>query len=322
MKQQTASPNWTTLSRFFSGEATPEETGAVRQWLEVNSDAGPVDVEAALTRVKSRLAEAVVVPLPEPRRGLPVALRWAAALALVAGAGLVWRLTRTSTELPTAAATYTTNVGQTDSLTLSDGTVAILGPVSRLAVSAGYGDGARTVELEGVAWFDVTHDNTRPFRVKAGSAEIEDLGTRFGVTATGDEVRVVVESGSVAIQDTVKRSARRVTLKAGEAATLRANQSLPTPSARTESDIAWLSGHVVFDNAPLARVRDDLRRWYGLELVLADSSLLARHVSARFAGESSAQVLRVLELALGAVIERRGDTAVVRSAAPSRSSRP
>jgi transmembrane sensor len=213
-------------------------------------------------------------------------------------------------------------VGQTDSIPLPDGTLAILGPASRLAVIAGYGDGVRAVELEGVAWFDVTHDGTRPFRVHAGSTEIEDLGTRFGVTTMGDEVRVVVESGSVAIQDTVKRSARRVTLKAGEAATIRANQSLPAPSPRTESDVAWLRGQLVFDNAPLARVRDDLRRWYGLELVLTDTSLLSRHVSARFAGESAVQVLRVLELALGATIERRGDSAIVRTGPPSRSSRP
>jgi transmembrane sensor len=86
--------------------------------------------------------------------------------------------------------------------------------------------------------------------------------------------------------------------------------------------VAWLRGQLVFDNAPLSRVRDDLRRWYGLELVVPDSNLLARHVSAQFKpAESAAQVLRVLELALGASIERRGDTAVVRPA-PPRSNRP
>lgn len=318
MKQQTAPPSWTTLSRFFSGDATPDEAGAVRQWLEATSDAGPVDVEAALTRVKTRVGEASVVPLPARRRWPHLVLRLAAALALVAGASLVWRLTRGPSVVPADARTYTTNVGQTDSLNLPDGSLAILGPVSRLVVNAGYGRGARIVQVEGVAWFDVTHDDARPFRVRAGGAEIEDLGTRFGVTTMGDEVRVVVESGSVAIQDTVKRPGRRVTLKAGEAATLRANQSLPAPSARTESDVAWLRGRLVFDNAPLSRVRDDLRRWYGLELVLSDSSLLTRHVSARFAGESSAQVLRVLGLALGAAIERRGDTAIVRPSRPSR----
>lgn len=323
MKQHTAppSPSWTSLSRFFAGDATPEETGAVREWLDSTSGTGPVDVEAALARVKARFGETSVVSLPGRRPSFTFVLRLAAAVTLVAGAALVWRLTRPTTNAPTAEArTYSTTVGQTDSLHLADGTIAILGPASRLVVNAGYGDGSRTVAVEGVAWFDVTHDDTKPFRVRAGGAEIEDLGTRFGVTTMDGEVRVVVESGSVAIQDTVKRSPRRVTLKAGEAATLRANQAVPAPSPRTESDVAWLRGQLVFDNAPLSRVRDDLRRWYGLELMIPDSSLLARHVSAQFRpGESSAQVLRVLELTLGAAIERRGDTAVVRMATPSRS---
>lgn len=322
MTQHTAppSPSWTSLSRFFAGDATPEEAGAVRQWLDATSGTNPVDVEAALTRVKSRFGEASVIPLPARRRFPVIALRIAATLVLIAGTTMVWRLNRRpATERPATARTYTTSVGQTDSLQLPDGSVAILGPVSRLAVNAGYGVGSRTVEVEGVAWFDVTHDDSKPFRVRAGGAEIEDLGTRFGVTTMGGEVRVVVESGSVAIQDTVKRSARRVTLKAGEAATLRANQAVPAPAPRTESDVAWLRGQLVFDNAPLSRVREDLRRWYGLELMIPDSSLLARHVSAQFKpGESSAQVLRVLELTLGAAIERRGDTAIVRVATPSR----
>ena len=94
-------------------------------------------------------------------------------------------------------------------------------------------------------------------------------------------------------------------------------QHLDAAGQQTESDVAWLRGQLVFDNAPLSRVRDDLRRWYGLELVIPDSSLLSRHVSTQFRpGESSAQVLRVLELALGATIERRGDTAIVRTARP------
>ena len=192
MKQHTAPPSWTTLSRFFAGDATPEEAGAVRQWLEATSPPGPVDVEAALQQVKSRFGEAPVVPLAA-RRGPAIALRLAAAIALIAGAGLVWQLSRPSPVPSSPARIHATAVGQTDSIPLPDGTLAILGPASRLSVVAGYGDGVRVVELEGVAWFDVTHDTSRPFRVRAGSAEIEDLGTRFGVTTTGDEVRVVVE---------------------------------------------------------------------------------------------------------------------------------
>jgi transmembrane sensor len=86
--------------------------------------------------------------------------------------------------------------------------------------------------------------------------------------------------------------------------------------AATDDDVSWLRGRLVYRDAPLAHVRADLRRWYGLELVLADSALAARHLTASFAGEPPDEVLRVIGLALGAAIERRGDTAVVRPRRP------
>ena len=57
-----------------------------------------------------------------------------------------------------------------------------------------------------------------------------------------------------------------------------------------------------------------MRRWYGIDLQLADSSLSNRHLTATFSGEPPDRVLEVLSLALGADIERHGDTAIVRPA--------
>jgi len=68
----------------------------------------------------------------------------------------------------------------------------------------------------------------------------------------------------------------------------------------------------VFADAPLTRVADGLRRWYGIELILTDSTLAERHLSATFEGEAVAKVLEVIGLAIGARIEQRGDSAFVR----------
>ncbi len=51
--------------------------------------------------------------------------------------------------------------------------------------------------------------------------------------------------------------------------------------------------------------------------VLADSSLADRHLTAVFHGESADQVLHVIGLALGTVMERRGDTVTVRANPPA-----
>jgi transmembrane sensor len=81
----------------------------------------------------------------------------------------------------------------------------------------------------------------------------------------------------------------------------------------TDDDLAWTRGRLVFTDASLAQVRADLRRWYGIELEIADSGLASRHLTASFAGETVPQVLDVIALALGATIERRGggDTVVI-----------
>lgn len=329
MTAQTAEPDWEALGRYLAGESSPDEADAIRQQLEKDAElagfvnriqraahsstpaAGEEEVEAALRRVKARFAEPDVGELAG-RRGVSVPwLRLAAALVLVAGATLLWRMARAPARVADPV-TYATPVGRTDSIRLGDGTLAVLGPASRLVVLAGYGSPSRTVALDGVALFDVPHDAARPFVVRAGPAEILDLGTRFTVRTQGEEVRVAVESGSVRLQDTVRRSARALTLTAGQAGTLARNQAVPAPARQTEADLSWVKGQLIFDNAPLSRVREDLRRWYGIELVLADSALAERHVSARFAGESPAQVLQVLELTLGARIERRGDSAWAR----------
>jgi transmembrane sensor len=327
MTARTAEPDWEALGRYLAGESSPGEAEAIRRQLEQDAElarfvnwiertasstlsARPVDVEAALGRLKARRDRPDVVELAG--RGIPVPwLRLAAAVVLVAGGALLWRMVRA----PARAAdplTYATPIGRTDSIRLGDGTLAVLGPASRLVVLAGYGSPARTVVLDGVAFFDVPHDAARPFVVRAGPAEILDLGTRFTVRTQGEEVRVAVESGSVRLQDTVRRSTRALTLTAGQAGTLARSQAVPLPGRPTEADLSWVKGQLIFDNAPLSQVREDLRRWYGLELVLADSALAVRHVSARFAGETPAQVLQVLELTLGARIERRGDSAWLR----------
>jgi transmembrane sensor len=295
-----------------------------------------LDVEGALRSVRARRDEAEVharreevavrvIPRGASRAFAPPANRWrtnglrmAAAVAAVAAGVALWQSGRRDDEGASSAPSrsFATAVGERDSVRLPDGSTVLLGPGSRLTLAEGYGAVRREVELQGEAYFDVRHDSTRPFIVHAGAATIRDLGTAFAIHSDlGDGVRVVVTSGAVALHVLSEQSDSGVVLRAGDLAVLAPDGRVTARRAAvTDDDLAWTRGRLIFSDAPVAQVSADLRRWYGIELRVADSSLARRHLTASFAGESAERVLEVIALTLGADLERRGDTALLHTA--------
>jgi transmembrane sensor len=338
-----AADRWETLARYLAGESPPHEVETLERWLAEEprrqgmldalharldrlAAAPPpgLDVEAALAGVRSRLhePEAGVIGfqervrrrqeqgVPRPRRTL---LKAAALLALALGGSLVWQALSVNAP-PAPELTYATAVGQTDSVTLADGTRVQLGPDTRLTVAAGYGEEIREVHLVGEAHFEVLHDPVRPFLLQAGAARIEDLGTAFAARAAGDgEVRVVVTEGSLRFSARSGLPTSAVVLQAGDRGRLLGDEApVVERAAATEADLAWTRGQLVFQDATISRVVTDLRRWYGVEVRLGDAALADRHVTTMaFEGEGVQEVLRVIALALGVDWQMRGDTALI-----------
>jgi len=299
--------------------------------------AGPVDVEAALARVTARrdTEAATVLPLRRPATGPRVtadrapARRWlTGGLAAAAAVGaLAIGLTNRDPDADAPAAhvarTYSTPVGARDSVRLPDGTRVVLAPGSRLDVAADYGGAGRQVTLEGAAWFSVQHDAARPFTVRAGPATVRDIGTVFSVRTDGVDdgagVAVAVTEGSVALAAAAAPPGDTgVVLAAGDRGVLPAGgRAVAERGAATAEDAAWTRGRLAYTGAPLALVRADLRRWYGVDLQVPDSALAARRLTARFDGDSVGRVLDVIALAVGARVERTGNTAVLLPAGAS-----
>jgi transmembrane sensor len=313
---------------------------------------GSIDVEAALRRVQLRRDAA-----PAPMSGDPHVLPFrrpvaaprsapAAPPAAVASTGIRrrdWRLgglaaaaaiaalavglgRRTGTpDAPAVAAAparvLQTAVGVRDSLDLPDGSRVVLAPGSRLTVAAGYGDGARDVTLEGAGWFSVRHDAARPFRVRAGGAQVVDLGTEFTVRTDGlpgaRGVAVAVHEGSVSLAADTDgtAAARALVLTAGDRGVVDAQgRASAERGAASAEDAAWTRGRLTYRATPLVVVQADLRRWYGIELRLADSALVGRRLTATFDGDPVERVLEVIALAVGGEVTRTGDVAVLRRA--------
>lgn len=292
---------------------SPDWEAFVRQLDSMGLNApSDIETEAALRKVKAN-------PAFNNRR-----TRWIVPMPAVAAAALLavglasWMAYRNRSPVPAVASIqgmFGTGVGARDSLTLSDGTRVIIGPLSSITVPVDYGTTSRSVEVKGDAWFDVVHDAGKPFTVHAGDAAIVDVGTKFTVRSDDPAgVSVSVSQGSVSLRQMNTPVQQGVILKAGDNGVLRnGGQVVAHRGAVTDDDVAWLKGRLVFREAPISEIVSSMRKWYGIELKVPDRTLASRHITASFAGESPERVLEVIRLALGAEMERHGDTAVVRS---------
>jgi transmembrane sensor len=314
-----STPDWDSIGRYLAGESSPDEVATIRRWLEEHPEdakmvaaldgsarqaAHPrLDVEDALRRVKARA-----------QSGAKKAVIRVAAFAAVAAALLVAAVLvpRSRGDRVAAPLVFSTVVGQRDSLRLPDGSQVVLGPASRIEFQGA----TRTVKLSGQALFTVVHDSQRPFSVHAADVVIRDIGTEFSVhtdDASGP-VRVVVHEGIVQVTAT-----NTMTLNRGDVGVVTtAGVVQASRGAEIADDLAWTRGRLVFRDASVAELAADLRRWYGVELRVTDSSLLARHFTGSFQDEPVNRVLDVISLALGARVEQRGDTAALRAITPGR----
>jgi transmembrane sensor len=192
---------------------------------------------------------------------------------------------------------------------LSDGTHVLLAPESRLRFTSPFSDTARDVLLDGRALFEVKHDSIRPFRVRTAGGITEDLGTRFDVRQyAGDSLlRVVVAEGRVAMSR--EHTSRRVKLGPGDLGTVGASGHIAiTHGVDVEREISWSSGHLAFEGVPLRDATRELRRYYNMDFVLADSAVGARRLTALFANEAPSEVARVIALSLELRYQMRGTT--------------
>ena len=273
-------------------------------WVKSRKDDEPeFNVDAAWSRFEAANDIADVRPLrPELRRGRRPIVWSIAAAAMVAVVGLgVWRYVESSRMLEQVAAN-----GERRTIQLGDGSSATLNGGSRLRYRAGH----RDVFLEGEAFFDVEHDATRPFRVHARQGVIQDVGTKFNVRAYSPTLEVAVTEGSVTLAGD-RTTSSPLALTAGQVAVLDSTGAPRRLEQSIEQFIGWTVGDLVLENVTLRDAALELERTYGGHVIVRDSALARRTVSARLRRETIQRALDAIVIALGAAYDQQDSTFVV-----------
>jgi len=328
--------DWELLDRYLSGEATPEERARVEDWLAEDPErwAQVAELRDAIERVAlsepaveeakadiwarlqreigamergRRLAPRGVTLARAPRWSTSAQIAAAIGLAVI-GAAVVARLMSRSHPAPPAERVARTMAGQRATLKLPDGTSVILGVASSLRYPVTFGSGGRAVALEGEAYFQVMHDELRPFSVRAGTLVAQDLGTEFIVRAYPEDsaARVVVRDGRVSIRAAASARAPQRVVSAGQLGRLGAGREPVVEPADTALYFAWTDGRLVFDRTPLRDALPQLSRWFDLEFRLENTALGTVPLTATFRNLATPDVLDNLAASLGMRQRRQG----------------
>lgn len=167
-------------------------------------------------------------------------------------------------------ADYLSGIGETRQIRLEDGSRVQLGADSALAVD--YSLDARRVRLlSGEAFFEVTPDARRPFRVAAGQLETTVVGTAFNVRFTPTGVAVAVHQGTVNLNSSALFPPLDARLTAGDWARMSWAANLVERGVVPPQQVAaWRQGQLIVKDWTIREVVAELRRYHRGLIVLTD----------------------------------------------------
>jgi transmembrane sensor len=272
------------------------------------------DVQALLAHAKTdRVADLNIYR--ERNASIPVSRKrhwhWmgvAAALALLAAGVVHWSAMPHWQD-------YSTATGEQRTLQLADGSIVSLNTQSHLQVRLT--ESSRELRLlRGQALFKVHQDATRPFRVAAGKATIQAVGTQFDVYRHPDstitlavvEGRVKV-TGSPATRGTSASEMQPQILSAGEEVQVTPHGTV-RERARVDqaSAMAWHQRRLVFRRDTLETVVEEFNRYNAKpQFRLEDARVADRHYSGEFDADDPRSLLELLASDPRLSVTRHGD---------------
>ncbi len=208
-----------------------------------------------------------------------------------------------------------TKKGSTSQVKLPDGTSVWLNSDSRLVYSKDFGTVNREVKLTGEGFFDVVHDDSKPFIIHTDKIDITDLGTTFNVKAYEKDptVEAVLVKGSIEV--TFHDSpAEKIILKPNEKLVVRKDRSqvygeskddgLPKIKLNnihllddsTVAETAWIRNRLVFNNQRLSDIAHLLERRFDVEVEIRDSELAEAPYTGDYEQETLPQILKYMSL--------------------------
>lgn len=311
------------LAREDAG-LSPAEVDALAVWLaestshrvaylRLNAAWARADRLSALGSPDSRVIDSASVQ-PARLTGRRVFPRHAVAASIATLALGVLAAILFNTNKIVQPATYRTDIGGREFVPLADGSKVELNTDTRLRATVS--ESSRVVWLDqGEAYFEITHDEVRPFVVIAGPRRVTVLGTKFSVRRDGDDVQVNVVEGRVAVDSVLQAPpiSRPIgTVGSGEVMITKQRSALVMArGADAIRDVlSWRQGLLVMDQWTLGQAANEFNRYNRRTMTIAPS-LAEMRLGGSFEATNVDAFARILKEGFGLKVQFSGDRIVV-----------
>ncbi len=183
------------------------------------------------------------------------------------------------------------------SLLLPDGTKVWLNKDSKISYPDSFDDKRRLVILDGEGYFEVAHDETRPFFVETKGMTVKVLGTVFDMKNYSDDVisETVLLSGKVEVD--MDNDKDPILLSPNQ----KISYNKQTGNHYIEDIDApeyalWKNDKLVMDNEELEAIFKKIGRWYDVDIVYDRTLPLKTRYSITITDEPKEEILRLLSI--------------------------
>lgn len=172
-------------------------------------------------------------------------------------------------------ADYRTGVGEQRKIALSDSASIEMNTRTSLNLRE---NAAETDTIELIMGEAAVSTGKRSVAVRAAAGRISATNAQFTVRCDGSNVRVVCLAGSIEVD----YQGRVATVRSREQVAYAAHNLGPIAAIDPEIAVGWRDGLLIFQDEPLSHVIEEVNRYRSGRIVLMNTALGERRISARF----------------------------------------
>lgn len=319
------------IAKYLSGEMSSEEVSQFekqietfpdnkilieemkKQWEQIGNYQSKKEVDAnkGWQTLFNRLDTEDLIPESKfiERQLAPVWVKWAASIIVVMTIASIsfYSVFKNS---PSLISLQTGGEASTLIQTLNDGSVVYLSNNTTFSYPEKFSSTERKVNLSGEAYFDITPNPKKPFRIETKDVIVEVLGTAFNVKSeNGNPFELAVERGKVRVTLKSDPSQSQIVLPGEMIST--SNNHLVKVKNETSNYFAWKTKQMQFKDETLSNIVKVINKNYKANIQLESQELGDRKLTVTFDNNSLKSITELICLSLKLSKEEQPDSTII-----------